>query len=75
MHIGNEKIHPDCPVIRRTVEVGGLTKAQLIQKLKQQSILMNESAERLFADDKFTTSESKYILQTVELTVARLRQS
>lgn len=72
MHIGNEKIYPDCPVITRTVGVGGLTKSQLIQKLKQYSILMNESAERLFADDKFSTSETKYILQTVELTVGDL---
>ncbi|MDP9727823.1 hypothetical protein J2S04_000753 [Alicyclobacillus tengchongensis] len=53
INIKNERIHPDCPVITRTVEVGGLTKPQLIQKLQQQSILMNESAERLFADDKF----------------------
>lgn len=72
MHIGNEKIYPDCAVITRTVEVGGFTKSQLMQKLQQQSILMNESAESLFADHKFTTSDTKYILQTVELTVRDL---
>ncbi|PES58391.1 helicase, partial [Bacillus cereus] len=27
------RIYPDCPIITRTVEVGGLTKSQLIQKL------------------------------------------
>lgn len=72
MHLGTEKIYPHCPVIIRTVEVGGLTKSQLRQKLQQQSILLNESAERLFADDKFSTSDTKYILQTVELTVGDL---
>jgi hypothetical protein len=69
MHIGDKKIYPDCPTITRTVEVGGLTKLQLIQKLQQYSILMNEYGERLLADDKFTTSDTKYSLQTVELNV------
>lgn len=72
MRIQNEKIYPNCEVITRIVEVGGLTKTQLIQKLQQYSILMNESGERLFADDKFMTSDTKYSLQTVELTVDEL---
>jgi len=54
------------------VEVGGLSKSQLIQKLKQYSILMNEYGEKLFTADKFTTSDKKYSLQTVELTVGDL---
>ncbi|MEK4091478.1 MULTISPECIES: helicase [unclassified Viridibacillus] len=72
MRIENEKIYPDCPVLARTVEVGGITKSQLIQKLQQHSILMNEYGERLIADEKFTTSDTKYSLQTVELTVSNL---
>ena len=72
MPTGNEEIHPDCPVIARTVEVGGLTKPQLLQKLQQYSILMNQSGERLFADERFTTFDTKCILQTVELTVGDL---
>jgi hypothetical protein len=66
------RIYPDCPVITRTIEVGGLTKLQLIQKMQQHSILMNEYGERLLSDDKFTTSETKYSLKTVELTVRDL---
>ncbi|WP_249872682.1 helicase [Oceanobacillus saliphilus] len=66
------RIYPDCPVITRTIEVGGLTKLQLIQKLQQHSILMNEYGERLLSDEKFTTSETKYSLKTVELTVSDL---
>lgn len=68
----DDKIYPYCPFITRIVEVGGLTKSQLMQKLQQYSILMNEYGEKLFAADKFTTSNKKYSLQTVELTVGNL---
>jgi len=72
MNPGSERIYPDCPVITRTVEVGGLTKPQLLRKLAEHSVLMNESADRLFADGRFATSDTKQSLQTVELTVADL---
>ncbi|CAM3881079.1 helicase [Mesobacillus thioparans] len=72
MRFENEKVYPDCPVINRKIEVGELTKSQLIQKLQQYSILINEYGERLLADDKFKTSDTKYNLQTVELTVGNL---
>lgn len=72
MSIENEKIYPDCPTIIRKIEVGGLTKSQLIQKLQKYSILMNEYAKRLFADDNFTTSDLTCSLKTVELTVRDL---
>ncbi|WP_047985575.1 helicase [Ornithinibacillus californiensis] len=65
-------IYPDCSVITRIIEVGGLTNLQLIHSLKQNSILMNEYAERLLADEKFTTSETKYNLNTVQITVKDL---
>jgi hypothetical protein len=66
------EIYPDCPFINRIVEVGGLTKSQLIQKLQQNSIMMNKLGERLFAADQFTTSDINYRLETVELTVMDL---
>lgn len=72
MNIENERIYPNCPIISRTVEVGGLTKLQLIKKLQNYSILMNEYGEWLLTDDKFTTSDTKYVLQTVELNVSDL---
>jgi len=65
-------IYPDCPIITRIVEVGGLTKSQLIQKLQQYSILINEYGEKMFTDKKFTTSDTKYSLKTVELSVMDL---
>ena len=69
MPVQTEHIYPDCPTITRTVQVGGLTKSELIQELRSNAILMNESAERLFASDYFTTSETGYPVTTVELTV------
>lgn len=72
MRIPHKKLYPECPFISRTVEVGGLSKGELLEKLKQSSIMMNEYGKRLFASDRFTTSETKYSLETVELTVGNL---
>jgi hypothetical protein len=72
MRFENGKIYPNCSVITRKIEVGGLTKSQLIQKLQKYSILMNEYGEKLIADNKFTSSDAKYNLHTIELTVGNL---
>jgi hypothetical protein len=70
--IKNGRIYPDCPTISRTVEMGGYTKSQLIQKMQQHAIFMNEFAEMLFANDRFTVADKKYTLTTIELTVSNL---
>jgi hypothetical protein len=70
--VNSPKIYPDCPVVKRTIEVGGMTKQQLLQRLKQASISLNEYGERLFADDLLTASAERYWVETVELTVAGL---
>ena len=72
MEIETEKIYPDCPAVTRTVHVGGLTKSELIRELKRNSIAMNAHAERLFADDRFTTAGTRYSVTTVELSVRNL---
>src|SRR5262245_24999684 len=69
MHCETEHIYPNCPTITRTVQVGGLTKSELLQELQRNAISMNESAERIFASDHFTTSETRYCVTTVELTI------
>ena len=66
------KMYPDFQAITRTIEIGDLTKLQLIQKLQQQSISLNEYAEILLSNDRFTTSKTKYNLETVELTIRNL---
>lgn len=72
MAINSLKIYPDCPIVKRTIEAGGMTKQQLLQRLQQASILMNEYGERLFSDDLFPASAETYMIETVELTVAGL---
>jgi hypothetical protein len=59
-------------MITRRIEVGGLTKSQLTQKLQQHAISLNEYGERLLAAGEFTTFETSYCLVTVELTVRDL---
>ncbi|WP_433583956.1 helicase [Paenibacillus amylolyticus] len=51
----------------RTVDVGGLTKPELIQKLDQHSISLNKYGEQLLNDERFIVSSTKQSLQTVEL--------
>lgn len=65
-------IYPDCPVIVKSIEIGGLTKWQLIQKLQEHSISMNPYGEQLLSDDQFITFETRYSLNTVELAVRNL---
>jgi hypothetical protein len=72
MHSETGRIYPDCSAIIRTVPVGGLAKSELLQALQRNAILMNESAEQLFASDHFTTAATRYVITTVELTVRDL---
>ncbi|HEU5101446.1 MAG TPA: hypothetical protein VFU22_20630 [Roseiflexaceae bacterium] len=72
MHFDTAHIYPNCPTITRTVQVGGLTKSELVEELQRNAISMNESAESLFASNHFTTSETRYSVTTVELTVGDL---
>lgn len=64
--------YPNCSTIIRTVEVGHLSKAELLHEFEQHSIKMNEMGKRLFADAAFARSESPRILKTVELQVRNL---
>ena len=72
MQFETETIYPNCPTVIRTVDVGGLTKADLLQQLQTNAVSMNESAQRLFTSELFTTSDTRYLVTTVELTVRDL---
>ncbi|MEZ7171041.1 helicase [Sporosarcina sp. OR05] len=67
-----DNVYPNCNAIVRVIQVGGLSKTQLLEKLQQHSIRINELGERLLADKSFTTSEHSYELRAVELTVSEL---
>ncbi|OWR27259.1 helicase [Saccharibacillus sp. O23] len=56
----------------RIVQIGGLTKSELLEKLQADSIELNRYADLLFADDRFTTDETASRLTTVELCPADL---
>lgn len=64
--------YPDCSVVARTVQFGGETKAELLVRLAQNGVELNEAARVLFASDKFTTSKVRSHLGTVELRVREL---
>ncbi len=65
-------IYPGCPVIARTVQIGGETKAELLARLAQSGVELNEAAKVLFASDRFITSDMRTHLRTVELQVRNL---
>ena len=69
---GSAATYPACPVIVRTVQIGGQTKAQLLERLARGGVEMNESGRVLFASDKFITSDVGTQLTTAELSVRHL---
>ncbi len=58
--------------VTRTIRVGGMSKAELLARLSDAKVELNESARVLFAHDKFTTSSAVSNIQTVEVSVADL---
>jgi hypothetical protein len=60
------------PAVRRTVTIGGASKAQLLGRLRSNGIELNASAEQLFADDRFMTASAATTVSAVELTVRDL---
>jgi hypothetical protein len=67
-----EPLYPNCPAVIRVVTIGGLSKSELLQQLQNNHVSLNESADRLFACDRFTTAQTRHSLTTVELTVRDL---
>lgn len=54
------------------IEVGGFSKGTVIKMLQEHSIELNAYAKKLFEDERFVTSDEKYCVETVEMTVADL---
>lgn len=68
----SDSLYPNCRIISRTIEVGDLTKPELIQELTRNSVSMNAYAEQLFADDRFVACNEPCTHETVELRVRDL---
>jgi hypothetical protein len=65
-------IYPNCPIVPRTIRIGGKSKRELLEALLEHGVELNEAGKALFARDEFVTSEAPSALETVELTVASL---
>lgn len=63
---------PDNPPRRHTVDLGGITKAELRAKLQTAGVQLNAYAIALFDDDRFTVSEIPVSVEVEEVTVASL---
>lgn len=56
----------------RFVRAGGITKSELLAQFDQAQIQLNQAAHELFADERFITSTTSYLLETIECSVAEL---
>ncbi len=58
-----------CP---RKVRIGGISKGRLLQVLQDHNVHLNQTAEALFADPRFTTSDHRVIVEVVPVCVTEL---
>ncbi len=56
----------------RLIRVGSASKTELLSQLRSAGVRLNELAEALFADDRFTTSAVGSYVEVAELSVASL---
>jgi hypothetical protein len=54
------------------IRVGGARKSELLCQLQLAGVRLNEAAQALFADDRFTTSDVSSVVEIAELSVATL---
>jgi hypothetical protein len=65
-------VYPNCPSVTRIIRVGDMSKAELLAEFERRGIELNEAGHELFAHDSFTTSKTKLLFVTVEISVADL---
>jgi hypothetical protein len=56
----------------RLARIGGLPKEELLSRLQGAGILLNDAAQALLADARFTTSSVSSLVETVQVSVAAL---
>jgi hypothetical protein len=61
----------DLPISRMLL-IGGVSKFDLLQRLEASGVELNDAGRVLFADPRFSTSESPSVVETVETSVAAL---
>lgn len=60
------------PRIPNAVRIGGMSKAQLLRGLREQNVQLNNAAEALFEDRRFTTIDRQRLVEIVAPSVAEL---
>jgi hypothetical protein len=58
--------------IPSALRIGGMAKSQLLAALREHNIQLNEAAEVLFADRRFTTRGDEHVVAIAALSVAEL---
>jgi hypothetical protein len=58
--------------VTRRIRVGGISKTDLLSRLESAGVRLNEAAQALFADDRFTTAPVSSSVEVVELPVSSL---
>ena len=56
------------PLRTRVVRIGGVSKETLLSRLQAARVQLNEAAQALFADSRFTTQSVSSLVQVVEVT-------
>src|SRR5512141_2090968 len=54
------------------VKIGGIGRPELLAVLREQNVQLNEAAEALFQDDRFTTLARQRVVEIAALSVAEL---
>ncbi len=57
---------------KRSVRCGGVPREELWLRLERAGVRFNESAERLFADERFVPSSEERLFETFEVSAAEL---
>ena len=72
--MGNLRKHlyPNTFIEERIIEVGGVSKSELIKQLNKFPFCVNEYGDKILMDKRFTSSTLKYTVKTIEITVAQL---
>ncbi|GGP11846.1 helicase [Oceanobacillus neutriphilus] len=67
-----ENQYSACHTHIKTIKAVGYTKSQLMQRMKENKILLNELAEKLIASDYFEVSNECYQAKIIEIAVKDL---
>ena len=70
MSVSETPTYAHGPWVRRLILIGGASKPELLYQLQLAGVRLNEAAEALFADERFTTLAAVSPIEIVELSVA-----